>query len=133
MQLSTHFTLEELTFSQTAIRHGINNNPNSKIVDNLTILTLKILQPTRDHYDKPIIITSGYRSPMLNDLIGGAAKSQHMEGRAVDFTVKGIKNSEVITWIKNHLEFDQLIDEFGSWVHCSYHLGNNRKQCFKIG
>lgn len=133
MQLTKNFTLQELICSQYGARRGIPNFPNQEQMKNLKILCLKILQPIRDNFDRPVIVSSGFRSPLINSGIGGSPKSQHLEGRAVDFTVVGFSNYEVLQWVKNNLDFDQLIDEYNSWIHCSYNEGKNRSQVLKIG
>ena len=135
MQLSKHFKLEEFTKSMTAIRKGIDNTPGSGDIKNLTDLCYGILEPVRAKFEKPIIITSGYRSPELCEAIGSKATSQHTKGEAVDFEIAGISNLQVALWIQNNTDFDQLILEFwkdgepnSGWVHCSFKEGSNRKQ-----
>lgn len=139
MQLSPNFSLAELTKSQAASRHGISNQPSTTQIQNLKNLCAKILQPVRDHYKKPVVVSSGYRSTTVNGLIGGAHTSQHCLGQAADFEIPGLPNKEVAQWIKDNLDYDQLILEFydakdprSGWIHCSYvssHLLNrNRKQ-----
>ena len=137
MQLSENFSLNELTKSQTATRKNIDNKPTSEKVDNLKSLSINILQKIRDHYNKPVRVTSGYRSPELCEAIGSSAKSQHAKGEAADFEITGVDNFDLAIWISKYLEFDQLISEFytdqhpdSGWVHCSYKAeGPNRKQC----
>jgi zinc D-Ala-D-Ala carboxypeptidase len=121
-RLSPHFTLEELTRSATAVRKGIRNVPGPGEIAALKLLCEKVLEPVREHFGKPVIVTSGYRSPRLNTAIGGSASSQHCKGEAADFTVYGVSNFEVCDWIHRKLNYDQLIYEFGEagWVHCSY-------------
>ena len=136
MQLSENFSLNELTKSQTATRKGINNTPNDNEKENLKSLSINILQKIRDHYNKPVRVTSGYRSPELCVAIGSSAKSQHAKGEAADFEITGVDNFDLAIWISKNLEFDQLISEFyaeqdpdSGWVHCSYKAeGPNRKQ-----
>ena len=135
MQLSKHFTLEEFEKSQTATRKGISNKAGSGEIKNLTDLCYGILEPVRAKFEKPIIITSGYRSPELCEAIGSKATSQHTKGEAVDFEIAGISNLQVALWIQNNTDFDQLILEFwkdgepnSGWVHCSFKEGSNRKQ-----
>ena len=126
MKLSRNFTLSELTKSDTAIRKGIDNNPNAEQVDKLKLLCEKILQPIRDHFGR-VKVTSGYRSPQLCAAIGSSLNSQHARAEACDFECIGISNAELSDWIHMHLEYDQLILEFwnpseknSGWVHCSY-------------
>jgi len=136
MQLSKHFKLEEMTKSMTATRKGIDNSPGSGDIKNLENVCYEILEPVRAHFDKPVIITSGYRSEALCEAIGSKKTSQHAKGQAVDFEIAGIPNIKIAYWIQNNCDFDQLILEFYSptdgskgWVHCSYNeKGSNRKQ-----
>ena len=137
MQLSRHFTLSEMEKSQTAVRKGISNKAGSGEIKNLTDLCYEVLEPVRVKFEKPVIITSGYRSPELCEAIGSKATSQHAKGQAVDFEIAGVSNLQVALWIQNNCDFDQLILEFwkqedkdpnSGWVHCSYVDGNNRKQ-----
>ena len=132
-----HFTLRELIKSDTAIRKGIKNVPNRQEEQNLTALVDKILDPLREAYGKPIIVTSGYRCEELNRLVGGSKTSQHRSGQAVDIRTiidtpeENKKLYDLI--IKLNLPFDQLIDEHNfDWVHVSY-SPKHRKQILKIG
>ena len=100
MQLSKHFTLSEMEKSQTATRKGISNKAGSGEIKNLTDLCYEVLEPVRAKFDKPIIITSGYRSPELCEAIGSKATSQHAKGQAVDFEIAGVSNLQVALWIK---------------------------------
>ena len=136
MQLSKHFTLEEFEKSQTATRKRITNKAGSGEIKNLTDLCYEVLEPVRAKFDKPITITSGYRSPQLSEAIGSKSTSQHCKGMASDIEIFGIPNIQVAYWIQNNVDFDQLILEFynpddpaGGWVHVSYNeKGSNRKQ-----
>ena len=136
MQLSKHFKLEEFTKSMTATRKGIDNTPGAGEIKNLENLCYEILEPLRAKFDKPITITSGYRSPQLSEAIGSKSTSQHCKGMASDIEIFGIPNIQVAYWIQNNCDFDQLILEFYSpddpaagWVHISYNeKGANRKQ-----
>ena len=135
IRLSTHFSLKEFTRSQTAERKGIKNKPNDEEIENLKLLCEKILEPVREHYGIPFTPSSGFRSFELNNAIGGANKSQHMKGQAVDFEIPGVPNMETALWIKEHLDYDQLLLEFykekipdSGWVHCSYVGSENRKE-----
>jgi len=135
MKLSGHFSLAELTKSQTATRKGIDNKPTLDHIENLTELCTHILEPTRRNFGKPIVITSGYRSEALCEAIGSKTTSQHAKGEAADFEMFGVDNKELAKYIKNNLVFDQLILEFynpddpsSGWVHCSYSKEENRKQ-----
>ena len=134
MQLSKHFTLEEMEKSSTGIRLGIKNKAGSGEIKNLGDICYEILEPVRVKFDKPVTITSGYRSPELSEAIGSKATSQHCLGEAVDMEVIGVSNLEVALWIQNHCDFDQLILEYytgeanSGWIHVSYKDGSNRKQ-----
>jgi len=135
MQLSGHFSLSELTKSQTAVRKGIDNKPTLDHIENLTELCTHILEPTRRNFGKPMVITSGYRSEELCEAIGSKTTSQHAKGEAADFEMFGLDNKSLAKYIKNNLIFDQLILEFyknddpsSGWVHCSYNKEENRKE-----
>tara|TARA_R100000700_G_scaffold31272_1_gene38379 strand:+ start:29 stop:496 length:468 start_codon:yes stop_codon:yes gene_type:complete len=132
MILSKNFTLQEFTKSVSAIRNGIDNSPNAEHIRNIQLLVKYVLQPLREGLNKPIRITSGYRSESLNKLIKGSKKSQHCKGQAADlqFKVDGVMNNKAI-WdkvIELGLPFDQMINEFNySWIHISYNHEYNRK------
>lgn len=136
MKLTTNFSLAELTASQVAARKGIPNNPTAGQIENLKKLCESILQPIRNHYDAPVIISSGYRSPELCINIGSSINSQHAKGQAADLQVVGVDNKSLAKYIKENLDFDQLILEFykesegphSGWVHVSYVGKENRKQ-----
>jgi zinc D-Ala-D-Ala carboxypeptidase len=121
MNLSPHFTLEELTASQTAARLGLDNTPPPEIVDALT-RTAMGLEGVRTVLGAPIIISSGYRSPDVNHAVGGQTNSQHQTGEAADFICPGFGTPhEIVTrLIKSGVNFDQCIVEFGRWVHVSF-------------
>ncbi len=127
-RLAQNFTLGEMIVSQTAARRGIDNTPPRKVIAALDALCTNVLQIVRDHYNRPVIVTSGYRSPELNRRIGGSSTSQHCLGEAADFTVPGISNIEVARWMERALNYDQLIYEYGEagWIHCSYRVGRLR-------
>ena len=131
MQLSAHFSLAEFIRSESAKRHGVSNQPTPEHLENIKILCERVLEPIRMKFG-PINLSSGYRSKVLNHYISGSLKSQHCEGKAADIDMDGmgsVTNKEIFEYIKNNLEFDQLINEFNySWVHVSYNLGKNRKQ-----
>lgn len=127
MKLSENFTLSELTKSEYAIRNDLLNMPDESQIVNLKMLCEKVLQPIRDHFDRPVIISSGYRSKILNMRIGGSKTSDHCKGFAADIEVPGISNYELAVWIRNNLQFKQVILEFyrvgdpdSGWVHVSY-------------
>ncbi len=135
MNLSTHFTLKEMTFSPTAIKKGIDNTPNAQAIKNLQALCEKVLEPLRSHIGGPIKVSSGYRSDALNSLIGGAKSSQHKTGQAVDVDLRD-KSAEAFKWIMANLDYDQIIWEFGNdeqpdWIHVSYSTKGNRKNAMR--
>lgn len=135
MRLSGHFTLDELTKSATALRHGIDNRPGPEEIANLKILAKEILEPARIYYGVPIMPSSGYRSLAVNRLIGSKDSSQHVRGQAVDFEVQNIPNMNLAKWIAQFCKFDQVILEFyhegqpnSGWVHASVKETDNRGQ-----
>ena len=138
MNLSKNFSLSELTKSQTAERKGIDNVPSEEHIQNLIHLAETVLQPIRNEFGRPVVISSGYRSPELCEAIGSSSKSQHARGEAADFEIPGVDNKELATWISKNTEFDQLILEFydegdpnSGWVHCSAVTGEPRKQVLR--
>ena len=119
-QLSKNFTLEELTFSDAAARHGIDNTPNEEIIENLKRLCALILEPVRDIVHKPVHVTSGYRSPIVNSLVGSKVTSQHTRGCAADIKVPGVAPDVLMKAIIGAgLPYEQVILEFQNWVHVS--------------
>ena len=142
MKLSEHLDLSEVTRSESAKRNGISNMPTAEHIANFKLLAEKIFEPIRNHFRVPIIISSGYRSKELNASLKGASlTSQHCQGEAIDIdmdgTPHGVTNRMVFDYIKDNLNFDQLIYEFGDannpdWVHVSYEsTGNQRKQILR--
>ena len=136
--LSEHVSYKEATKSVTANRLGIENTPDEDVIATMKVTCKCVFEPIREHFNQPIYISSFYRSPELNTAIGGSKKSQHCKGEAIDIDdVYGdTKNSQIFEYIKDRLDFDQLIWEFGddqnpSWVHVSYRLGNNRRRVLK--
>tara|TARA_R110002050_G_scaffold53460_1_gene121541 strand:+ start:4646 stop:5101 length:456 start_codon:yes stop_codon:yes gene_type:complete len=137
--ITKHIAYAEAIHSNTAKRKGIENIPNSCQIQNMKTIGEKIFEPLRKFVGGPIKITSMFRSTALNKAIGGAKSSQHMKGQAMDIDdVYGYKtNSEMYYWIKENLNFDQLIWEFGtdvnpSWIHVSYvNDEDNRNRCLK--
>lgn len=112
--------------------------PTPEHLENLKILANKVFQPIRDHFKVPILISSGYRSRILNNAVNGAAKSQHCLGQAIDIDndETSVTNKEIFDFIKHNLDFDQLIWEFGNddnpdWVHVSYNKEGNKKQILR--
>ena len=140
MKLSKNLSLAEVTKSTTAKRLGIDNTPDDWTTENLRKVAEHVFQPLRDAFGCPIYVSSGYRSPELNAAIGGSKRSQHVEGRALDLDADVFgrcTNSQIFNWIRENLEFDQMVWEFGSgdnpdWVHVSFvYDGINRKRCLK--
>ncbi len=139
MQLSKHLSLAEVMRSETAKRKGISNMPTPEHIENFKKLAEKVFEPIREHFGKPIHLSSGYRSKALNEAVKGSSSSQHCSGEAIDIDMDGtdIKNVEIFNFIKDNLEFDQLIWEFGTdinpdWVHVSYEsTGKQRKMILK--
>lgn len=142
MQLSKYFTLAELTPSGTAKRLGIKNDPTPAHLECLKGLSVNILDKVREHFGKPIWVSSGYRSKALNEVTpGSSATSQHCSGEAADLDQDsrgtGVTNKMVFDYIKDHLTFDQLIYEYGTdanpdWVHVSWEsTGKQRKQVLR--
>lgn len=129
--------MRELTHSATAVRKGIDNTPTAEVKANLTALVANVLDPLREAYGKPIVINSGYRSPRLNKLVGGVARSQHTKGQAADIrgtSATVAENKKIFNLIlKLGLPFDQLINEHGySWVHVSFKESGNRREVLHI-
>jgi hypothetical protein len=141
MKLSEHLDLSEVTRSESAKRNGISNMPTEQHIANFKLLAEKVFEPIRNHFRCPIHISSAYRSIELNRAVKGSLTSQHCTGEAIDVdmdgTPNGVTNKMVFDFIKDNLEFDQLIWEFGTkdnpdWVHVSYEsTGKQRKQILK--
>jgi zinc D-Ala-D-Ala carboxypeptidase len=134
-QLSANFTLRELTKSDTADRLDIDNTPNEEQIESLRLLCENILQPVRDHFGKPVKISSGFRCSALNQATGGSSNSDHCRGQACDFEIDGVSNPELAEWIESNLKYTQLILEFytqgqpnSGWVHCSYNPSSLKGQ-----
>jgi hypothetical protein len=139
MKISDHITYAESIHSNTAKRKQIDNTPNQTQVDAMKLLAEKVFEPLRDWVGGPIKVNSFFRSIVLNEKIGGVASSQHCKGQAIDIDdVYGYKsNAEMYKWVKDNLDFDQMIWEFGTdmqpnWVHLSYvSKEENRNKCLK--
>ena len=112
MQLSKHFSLKEMTKSMTATRKGIDNTPGAGEIKSLGDLCYEVLEPLRAHFDKPVTITSGYRSEALCEAIGSKKTSQHAKGQACDLEIFGVPNIQTAYWLQANVDFDQLILEF---------------------
>lgn len=138
IRISRNFSLLELTKSSTATRLGIDNTPSQEVIDNLEFLALRILQHVRDHYGRAVTINSGFRCLDLNRKLGSGDRSQHVTGNAADMEISGVDNYELACWIRDNLEFDQLILEFytgepsSGWVHVSLKPLNNRMECLTV-
>lgn len=130
MKLTEHLSLIEVTRSEYAKRNGINNMPNAEHTENLIELARKIFEPIRVQLNKPIYISSGYRSKALNAAIGGSKTSQHTKGEALDIDQGNKKdNKEIFDFIKDNLDFDQLINEFDyDWIHVSYNTSGKQRR-----
>lgn len=131
MNLSENFTLLEMLQSQTAIRLVVSEQfqPSEAVIENLKKLCINVLEPLRDIVKSPLNITSGYRCKRLNKLIGGANTSQHTQGKAADLKVHGYSVENLFDLIcESNIEYDQVIQEFDSWIHISFNDGENRME-----
>ena len=139
MKISDNISYKEAVYSRTAQRRDIYNHPENKQVDNMRLIANQVFQPLRAWVGGPIKINSFFRSPELNTAIGGSTKSQHCQGQAIDLddTFGRATNAEMYKFIKENLDFDQMIWEFGDddnpdWVHVSYvSEDKNRNRCLK--
>ena len=137
--ISKHISYKEGVYSTTATRRGINNTPNDEQLKNMELIADEVFEPLRTYINGPIKINSFFRCPELNKAIGGSGKSQHCQGQAIDLddTFGFATNAEMYSFIKEHLEFDQMIWEFGDdnnpdWIHVSYvSPEDNRNRCLK--
>lgn len=132
--ISEHITLYEATFSPTALRLKINNEPTPEILENMKLVANMCFEPLRKWYGKPIKVNSFYRCPELNKAVGGSATSDHMKGCSIDLTAGSKEeNKKLYDWAKTNLVYDQLINEYDySWVHISFKKGMNRNQAFAV-
>ena len=137
--VSKNISYKEATHSTTAKRLGIDNTPNAEQFSNMVYLAENVFQPVREHFGVPIYVSSFFRSEALNKAVRGSSSSTHTKGEAMDLDAdvfEGVTNAQIFEYIKNNLEFDQLIWEFGTdenpaWVHVSLSKRNNRKQVLK--
>lgn len=138
MNLTAHFTLDEMLKSQTALRMGLDNSPEPDQLDSLLALCENVLEPIRVHWAKPVVVNSGFRALPVNRAIGSKDSSQHARGEAADIEIPGVDNLELYYWIAQELDFDQLILEFyngepsSGWVHVSYVGLENRNETLRI-
>jgi zinc D-Ala-D-Ala carboxypeptidase len=141
MKLSKNLSLDEVIYSQTALRRDIDNTPTEEHIENLKYVAEKIFQPIREHFGVPIYVSSGYRSKDLNEAIGGSPRSFHSHGMALDLDQdgrnKGVSNADVFYFIKDNLQFTELIWEFGddnnpNWVHVAIAPGREEEKNTKI-
>ena len=135
MQLTKNFSLSEMVKSETALRNNLDNTPGDAEIANLKVLAENVLQPIRDAYGKGVKVNSGFRHPNVNAAVGGSKTSDHCKGQAADIEIPGVANADLAEWIKDNLEFTQLILEFytpgipdSGWVHVSYDPNNLKKQ-----
>jgi hypothetical protein len=137
--VSKNISYKEATHSTTAKRLGIDNTPNAEQFSNMVYVAENVFQPVREHFGVPIYVSSFFRSEALNKAVRGSSSSTHIKGEAMDLDAdvfEGVTNAQIFEYIKNNLEFDQLIWEFGTdenpaWVHVSLSKRNNRKQVLK--
>jgi len=132
IKISDHISYKEATHSDYAKQYGIKNVPSDEDIENMKLVAEKVFEPLREWVEAPIRVNSFYRSKELNLGIGGSQVSSHLTGNAIDITsIGGKTNLEMFHYIKDNLDFDQLIWEFGTepkWLHVSYKSNNNRKQ-----
>ena len=134
--ISKNLSYKEATFSNTAVKNGIDNTPNEVQLEAMRVVAEKIFQPVRKYIGGPLYVSSFFRSKELNSEIKGSKTSDHMNGQAIDMDADvfgGITNAEIFHYIKDNLEFNQLIWEYGTddepaWVHASYVEGNNKNE-----
>ena len=135
--MKINFSMSELIHSTTAAQYKINNMPDLNSLDNLLLLIVNTLQPVRDLIGKPMIVTSGYRCKQLNShpAIGGSSTSEHVQGKACDFVITGMKPADIVSKIRHsNIPFNQLIEEYGkngSWVHISFSKTGNKRDVLK--
>ena len=137
--ISKHVTYKEGTYSNTANRLGLANDPTEEQLENMKLVAEKVFEPLREHVSHPIKINSFFRGPQLNKAIGGSHSSQHCKGQAIDIddSYGNSTNAYMYEWIKKNLDYDQMIWEFGTdenpdWVHVSFvNEGVNRNRCLK--
>lgn len=136
MQLTENFSLHEMTKSETALRHGLENTPGPEEIENLRTLCEQVLQPLRNAYQRGIKVNSGFRHPDVNAAVGGSKTSDHCRGQAADIEIPGVPNGDLAEYIAQYFNFTQIILEFytpgipdSGWVHVSYDPNNLKRQC----
>lgn len=130
-----HFTVKELTHSDTAKARNIDNTPSVEVRENLEQLITNLLDPIREIWGKPLIVNSGYRCTQLNNAVGGVSNSNHLKGEAADITTGSKQdNLKLYEMVKaSNLVFDELIDEKnGSWLHVALRKSNNRQKAIRL-
>lgn len=132
--MGRYFNLAEMCQSDTARARGIDNTPPPAVKVKLETLVLRLLDPVREAWGKPLRVTSGFRSPVLNKAVGGVPDSQHVQGEAADITAGSPeRNRKLFELVRKRFEFDQLIDENGyEWLHLSYRAGRNRNEVLHL-
>jgi len=132
IKISNHITYAEATKSRTATANGITwNTPTDEHLDNMIRVAVECFEPLRNHFNVPIAVTSFYRCERLNQLVNGSKTSDHLTGSAIDIDADrygGLTNVDIMTWIYNNVEYDQLIYEYGEWVHVSKKAQKNRRE-----
>jgi len=135
MKLTNNFTLNEMTKSDTALRLGLENEPDDTQLENLKALCENVLQPVREHFAKGVKVNSALRTLPVNRAIGSGDNSDHVKGMAADIEIPGVANADLAQWIVDNLEFRQVILEFytpgipdSGWVHVAYNPADNKKQ-----
>lgn len=135
MNLTTNFSLAEMTRSDTALRLDLPNTPSQEQITNMQELAFNVLQKVRDHFAKGVKVNSGFRHPNVNAKVGGSKTSDHCKGMAADIEIPGVANADLAQWIVDNCNFCQVILEFytigipdSGWVHVSYNPADNKKQ-----
>ena len=135
MNLTTNFSLAEMTRSDTALRLDLPNTPSQEQITNMQELAFNVLQKIRDHFAKGVKVNSGFRHPDVNAKVGGSKTSDHCKGMAADIEIPGVANADLAQWIVDNCDFRQVILEFytigipdSGWVHVSYNPADNKKQ-----
>ena len=136
-KISKHISYKEAVRSDYAKKHKIENEPNDEQLENMKLIAKEVFEPLRKWVGGPIKVNSFFRSEDLNTGIGGSKTSSHLKGQAIDLTTMGLKtNKQIFDYIKDNLEYDQLIWEYGrvnpKWIHVSFNPVKNRKQAFRV-